>query len=346
MPSLNSATRHHRFISQKALSYNPKTRRLSAVICTRDLDRQGDVVEPGGLDFGNFMLNPVLLWNHDMGQPPVGKVIELQRTGEVVEAVIEFADTPFAREVAQLYAGGYLNTFSIGFLPKKFRRLEEADFRDLGISLKDRGKPGFFIEQAELVEVSVVPVPANPQALAKALDCAKEEVLRKALQEQLPAAGDDQPEEQELQPLGFETRVSVKEILALPEDLPLAAFRKTFEHRARAKFPVEFRPAPATGAEIILKYQKGCPKGGAADGADLEARLTGIVLAVLPADTTAPKADGLGGRQDMGEDAGKVEGGARIDPLDLHCVETELADAQGRAVEIMGKCIDIQNQGR
>lgn len=134
------------------------SRTLEVVISTSTRDRQGDVIESAGLDFTNFLRNPVVLWAHDQERPPVARVLGVQRTGDEVRARVEFADTPFAKEVFSLYSAGFLRAWSIGFLPVRWRQLPVSQ------------GGGRYVESAEVVELSAVPVPANPEALTKALE--------------------------------------------------------------------------------------------------------------------------------------------------------------------------------
>lgn len=147
-------------LSIKAKSIDKEERTIDVVMTTIGRDRDGDIIDPGGLDFSAFMKNPVVLWAHDMNKPPVGKVLEVKPQKTRVEAKVQFAETEFAREVFGLYAGEYMAAWSIGFLPKKWERIEAS---------KDQ-PPGFHVLEAEVVELSAVPVPANPQALAKAMN--------------------------------------------------------------------------------------------------------------------------------------------------------------------------------
>jgi hypothetical protein len=72
-----------------------------------------------------------------------------------------FAPTEFAQEVAMLYRTGYQRGVSVGFKPLRFEeRRHEKTGAFLGIC---------FLEQ-ELLETSAVPVPANRNALLRALD--------------------------------------------------------------------------------------------------------------------------------------------------------------------------------
>lgn len=160
------------------VSVDPAGRTMEVTISTPSRDRQGDVVEPRGLDFKNFLKNPVVLWAHDSSRPPVGKVLAVEVNGEGVRAKVEFAETEFASEVFELYAGGFLHAWSIGFIPLRWERLSDED-----------GSAGFHIHEAEVVELSAVPVPANPEALTHALKSVNDETLKKAISDTIDKAG-------------------------------------------------------------------------------------------------------------------------------------------------------------
>jgi len=76
--------------------------------------------------------------------------VGMDEKGKNLTGKIKFAvdENPRAKIIFDLYAGGFLNAFSVGFLPK--------EFDDKGVILK-----------SELLEVSVVSIPANARALAK-----------------------------------------------------------------------------------------------------------------------------------------------------------------------------------
>jgi HK97 family phage prohead protease len=147
-------------IMYKALTGAPRSidkaaRTLAAMVSTEQMDRQGDVLLAAGCNAAAYLANPVLLWNHDAKIPPIGKALVVTaKPGEGVEAGFQFADTPFAREVFDLYAGGYLAGFSVGFQPTGYSGRTE--------------KGGQVIAGWELREVSACPLPVNPGALVKA----------------------------------------------------------------------------------------------------------------------------------------------------------------------------------
>ncbi len=124
------------------------------VISTSGVDRAGDTIAPDGWRFDAFLKNPVVLWAHDSKALPVGKVTSITRTADSVVADIEF-DTkdPLARQIAGKVADGLLSACSVGFRPLKWTRAESKD-RPFGIDF----------HSCELLELSVVSVPANPDA--------------------------------------------------------------------------------------------------------------------------------------------------------------------------------------
>jgi len=114
-------------------------------------DRMGDVVDPGGWDLRAFQDNPVMLYGHDYSDLPLG-------TWEVRTEPRRLAGKPRfskvkehdrARLVKALWDEGVLCTVSVGFKP---------------IDWEQRDTGGTYYKRQELLEVSIVPVPANPNA--------------------------------------------------------------------------------------------------------------------------------------------------------------------------------------
>ncbi len=139
------------------------------VISTDEVDRHGDIVSADGWRLDAFRRNPVVLWAHDYRFPVVGRVVELWSDTQAVPdgpagrvgrllARVRFAATPFAQQVAGLYRGGYQRGVSVGFRPLRYE--ERRD-----------GKTGAFLGvkylEQELLEVSLVPVPSNREALSR-----------------------------------------------------------------------------------------------------------------------------------------------------------------------------------
>ena len=117
------------------------------------LDRYGEVMTVNGWDLKWYKKNPVFLWAHDSHSLPIGKAIKVKKEEDGLMFDIEFAvkEYPFAETVYKMYKGGYMNAVSVGFIAK-----EKTYNPDNGIMTVDK---------SELLELSAVPVPANPNAL-------------------------------------------------------------------------------------------------------------------------------------------------------------------------------------
>lgn len=136
---------------------NEKENTLTSFVSTNSVDRMGEVLDPSGADLSNYRKNPVVLWAHDYSQPPIGKALWAKRSGDGILAKMEFAPTAFAQEIKKLYQEKFLNTFSVGFIPKNW------------VDGKSQKDPARTYTQWEMLEYSAVPVPANPDALALAM---------------------------------------------------------------------------------------------------------------------------------------------------------------------------------
>ena len=130
-------------------------------------DRDGDILRANGVDFTNYMKNPVFLSFHNSREFPLGKVTKFWVEGNSVKAIVYFptleelsSNPEQASEKAKLvdfcfhcYKTGMLNAVSVGFIPLEWTESEK----------------GFDITKWELLEFSAVAVPANQDAIAEAV---------------------------------------------------------------------------------------------------------------------------------------------------------------------------------
>lgn len=143
-------------------------RALRFTISTGSVDREQDVISITGWNLANFRRNPVVLWGHDASRLPIGRALDLRIENDALKATVEFIpeDTPeggqFAEAVYRLARQGFIAATSVGFRPLKWDYTSD----------KERGAddwfPGVDYAEQELVELSVVTVPANPEALIDA----------------------------------------------------------------------------------------------------------------------------------------------------------------------------------
>ena len=131
-------------------------RTISALVSTDSIDRDGDIIVAAGWQLDNYRKNPVVLWAHRYDELPVAKALALEITEHGLLAMMQFAEHELAQDVFDLYVGGFLRAFSVGFrvLPDGFKRRTDGE--------------GWLISKAELLEFSCVPVPANQDALVLA----------------------------------------------------------------------------------------------------------------------------------------------------------------------------------
>lgn len=156
----------------RARSSKPKVsgeRTLTYVASDETPDRVGDVIKVNGWELMQYKQNPVILWGHDgTNIPPIGRSTNVRRgTGPggrpALLSSIEFAPkeaNPFAETVYQLAKGGFVNAVSVGFQPVANEDISEKERAALGMP-----KYGVLYTKANLLEISVVSVPANPAAL-------------------------------------------------------------------------------------------------------------------------------------------------------------------------------------
>lgn len=125
---------------------------LTAVIASDETkDRHGDVLKADGWKLENFKRNPVIQWAHDPTVPAIGKVEEIEVSKGKLMFKPRFAvkASKKAKEVYELYKEGILNAFSVGY--RELERDAKGDTTEM-----------------ELLEISAVNVPANPNALVLA----------------------------------------------------------------------------------------------------------------------------------------------------------------------------------
>jgi hypothetical protein len=149
----------------KVRSVDEKKRTITFVASDESVDRYGDVIRCAGWQYQAYLRNPVFLWGHRSGDPPIGKCVDLHIESKPPALVqtIEFADAatyPFAETIFRLYQGGFLNAVSVGFMP-----LEAP------VPMKDADEhmTGYEFNSQELLELSSVSCPANRNALARAV---------------------------------------------------------------------------------------------------------------------------------------------------------------------------------
>jgi hypothetical protein len=126
-------------------------------ITTGSRDRDRDTIAAAGWEIGNYLKNPVVLWAHLYRELPIARDagLTIDANGIVGTPVFTAQDeNPFGYMCGRLVRGKFLNAASIGMLPMTWTYNE--------------AERGVDFQTQELLEWSLVPVPANPEALVVA----------------------------------------------------------------------------------------------------------------------------------------------------------------------------------
>jgi HK97 family phage prohead protease/HK97 family phage major capsid protein len=134
---------------------------VTYVLSDETPDRLGEIISATGWDLANFKKNPIALFGH-RADFPIGRWKNLQVDGGKLKGHLELAPagtSPRIDEVRKLVEAGILKAVSVGFRSTKKEVMDEKSDPYFG--------PFRYLSQ-ELVECSLVSVPANPNALAVA----------------------------------------------------------------------------------------------------------------------------------------------------------------------------------
>ena len=152
---------------------------LEFVLSDESVDRMGDVIRADGWDLTAFKKNPVALFGHSHDQI-LGVWENVRVEGKKLMGRLKLAKpgtSPLIDTVRSLIDQRILKAVSVGFQPI------EAEPRKSG--------GGYDFIKSALHEVSLVSVPANPNALAIAKAALTPEIAEKLFVQLDPKAGED-----------------------------------------------------------------------------------------------------------------------------------------------------------
>ena len=177
-------------------------RTFRVVASTEDSDRSWEIIKAAWWDYSNFMKNPVIIANHVYKiENIVGKAtnIYVKDNQLIIEWIFSEAN-PLGKLLADLYDEGMVKTVSVWFIPKG----------------RDDGNKRI-ITNAELLELSFVAVPCNPNALSLDQKALLEENWMLEKKEISPTDGYEEPSS--LGDQSPENSISNKEILSTLNDI-------------------------------------------------------------------------------------------------------------------------------
>ncbi len=166
-------------------------RRIRVVASNETVDRMQDVLEAAGAKLENFRRRPTVLAQHDATKP-IARCSSIERKGSQIIATIDFPDpgvSALSDEYYNLVKADILGAVSVGFLPLEWEPIRNGGYR---------------FTSWELLELSIVSTPANPDALVFERSIGRSAEQRAAIQRALArrerlaqpvcrAADDDNP---------------------------------------------------------------------------------------------------------------------------------------------------------
>lgn len=125
------------------------------VLSSETEDRMGDIIDSTTWQLGNFKKNPIALFSHD-NKWPIGKWSNVHVAGKKLLGTLTLASkgtNSLIDTMHSLLEQGIMRAVSVGFIPGTAERIENTY--------------GYIFRDCDLMEVSLVSVPANPEALAR-----------------------------------------------------------------------------------------------------------------------------------------------------------------------------------
>jgi HK97 family phage prohead protease len=135
----------------------PERREADFVASTDAIDAYDEIVDQSWR-LERFAANPIVLYAHQSRELPIGTATNCQVLDGKLVCTIRFVTedkNPKAEQVWKMVRDAELRAVSVGFVPHTIK------------SEKRNDRYVYVLSDNELHEISVVPIPANPEALSK-----------------------------------------------------------------------------------------------------------------------------------------------------------------------------------
>ena len=179
----------HTFTRDIKVLGDPEDGRVLAVVSTEAKDRDGDIIRSEGWNLDNFNAHPVLLASHEYGRlrSQIGhwNSMEVRNKRLVGEAQYYVGQGNEDADWGFFLARSGRAAYSVGFIPDMNEARELPDDQD---QAKAYWTPNYEFLLQELLEVSHVSIPANPEALqTMSIGKGLHPLVREVVDEQLEA---------------------------------------------------------------------------------------------------------------------------------------------------------------
>lgn len=122
-----------------------------------------------GVDLTRYKKNPVLLDTHrrDRALDVIGNTPSIKKQGSELVITSKFAEHDNADDIWNLVKDDFIRGVSVGYIPREIKEIKEDAKGKL--SGREIEGPARIITKWELIEISVVPVPADADALKRGI---------------------------------------------------------------------------------------------------------------------------------------------------------------------------------
>ena len=173
--------KHFALKSYPAKAVETDKNEIGFVITRDSVDRDGERILPSAFkkDFGYYLDNPVVLYNHRLGEPAVGQMVKHNITDKDISMWIKFAvdENPMAAMLYKLYSADppFMRMTSAGFIP-----IEATNDEDMKLD----GQKNMTFTRIEMIELSLVNIGANRYAMSMVPKSISDDPVLKSVYEQ------------------------------------------------------------------------------------------------------------------------------------------------------------------
>ena len=175
--------RHIQILQFKAAEVSSDGQRIvRGYASTPQVDRQGEVILPTAFESSlyNYLQHPVVTWSHEWWDVPIGKTVNARVDERGLYVEIEIAKGLDKAEAAwTAIEQGLINSLSVGFdgeYTEPYGHWEDIGVESMtSLAMDATMRRRWIWEKLDLLEIAVVPIPANPGAqfqMAKSLGLA------------------------------------------------------------------------------------------------------------------------------------------------------------------------------
>jgi len=168
-----------KFLVGETKEFDEEERTDIGLISTITPDRDMEIMLPSGCKLDNFRKNPVVQYAHNHQLLPIGKALWIKATDTGLIAKTKYANTEFANDIWELKKGGFLNAYSVGYIPLSYTEDEkEIEQIKAKYGIQEDVLVRRVTKEWELLEYSVCNVPANPEALTLMMKTVKSKAMK------------------------------------------------------------------------------------------------------------------------------------------------------------------------